>query len=170
VGLKDLLGKVISGIASKRTDALPDEPAREDEPIRTRTMAEILVDQGHLERAIGILRELESDDVLRRRLELQARLGVAAGVELRREGDAVGVAWTLDEDAVARARLVLRGDGALALRVVRVAADGGTTIEDAAAESSEGSASLAVSPTDVLIVSLGLRDGDRFVSIAHARA
>jgi len=169
MGLKDLLNKVISGIAGDRSEATAAAAPREDEPIRTRTMAEVLVDQGHLERAIGILRELDGDDVVARRLELQARLACTAGVTLRREGAAAGIAWKLDDVGVERARLVLGSDGALALRVVRVGSDGRARTEDSAVEVVD-SVGLEVSVGDVLVVSVGVRDGDRFVSIAHARA
>lgn len=170
MGLKDLLNRVISGISGDRTEATAEPAAREDEPIRTRTMAEVLVTQGHLERAIGILRELDGDEALRRRLELEARLGCTSGVALRREGAAAGIAWTLDDEGVSRARLVLGSDGALAVRVVRVDADGRTQTEDTTVDAAEGSHALEISTGDVVIVSVGLIEAGRFVSIAHARA
>ena len=153
------------------------------EPIATRTMAELLIDQGHLERAIGILRGLGDDSAKDRLREVESRLTrerlqkVAAahsdhGVAIFAERDARAVGWNIDEPGIRRARALLGTDGELTLRIVTVEADPAHAVSsrrvDRGPIERRGAALLDAGPAARLVISVGLCSGDRFVSIAHA--
>lgn len=192
---RSLIGRVV-GLArsalERRSEPPPEDSEPEQtEPIRTRSLARLLEDQGHLERALAMVRQLaaeEPDDEelarwarhLERRVaetELRAALQSAlaspsARVELRRASSLRGVAWRVDESGVARARALLGTPGALTLRVVRVLAHPDHSVEtrqeDRRPLEASGWALLDAPERARLVVAVGLADGDRFVSIAHA--
>lgn len=181
MGLKDLLTRVISGLtgAVERPRVAPPK----DEPIPTRAMAELYIEQGHLERAAAILRALDGSDAGTRLSEVEAmqareRLMRALaegrgepGVTLARDGAHCAIAWVLDEAGVARARALV-ADGELTLRVVRVSASVSGQVERAQTDHTirelRGAEVVEATPGARLIVSVGLRAGERFASIAHA--
>ncbi len=153
-------------------------------------MAQLLEQQGHHERALGIVRELaerEPDEALhvwRAELEravaersladaAKAVLASATGssVSLPSVGEAHAVAWCVDEDGLERGRVLLGAEGALTLRIVRVLSLPGHTVEvrqdDRPVETSGWSAIDVPAKTRV-VAAVGLLEADRFVSIAHA--
>ncbi len=181
MGLKGLLSKVVDfarGVSAAEPARASDETLP-DEPIRTKTMAELLVEQGHLERAVAIYRALDGEEErlheLERRLALdelaRQALGASDGVGLVRQDDACAVAWRVDRAGLARARAVLGTDGQLTLRVVRIGhrQEGALrSHHDRDASVRSGVALVDALASDRVVASVGLLDGDRFVSIAHA--
>lgn len=184
-----MLGRVVDlarGALERKEPSSEERGA--DEPIRTRTMAELLIDQGEVARGAAILRELAMDhpddeDLARRCRELAAQVAQARArehldasegpfVELLAEGETRAVAWAIDEAGRARARAVLGDDGELTLRAVRIAPDADGKVapeqEDRSIEP-RGTQLLGAGEATRWVVSVGLRRGDRFVSIAHAR-
>ncbi len=191
-----MLGKVV-GFAR---DALerrstrpppPAEPPREPEPIRTRTMAELLVSQGERARALAILEELAQDhpddaalaarvveleaQVSGERAKAQADARLADGGEgfiaLCASGSSRAAAWAVDDRGLERARALLGADGVLTLRVVQVCARPDRTVareRDDRVVEARGVAALGSAPGARWVVSIGLAAGDGFVSIAHA--
>lgn len=188
-----LLGRVL-GLARSAAEPrreTPSAPPPSDEPIRTRSMARLLEQQGHLTRALPMVRELRAarpDDeelarweerltqtVAERALAEHARSETQAGsfvrfvlVEGRR-----GVVWHVDEPGVDRARALLGGDGALLLRVVRVLSLPDHSVETRQADrptEHRGWALLDAPLEARLVVAIGVGDGERFASIAHASA
>ncbi len=170
----------------------------EQEPIRTRSMARLLATQGHRERALAIYEELcarnsedrdlrgEADrlrdgDALdasalprpserpaplpERDDRIECRPAAGAGFRLR---------WDVSEDGQRRARAVLGHDGELAVRLVTIRPDPDRVVRSEITEhgpvhaSGEWTADL-VEGTARCLATIGLRDGNRFVSIAHAR-
>ena len=202
MGLKGLFEKVLGlarGVDTPEDPALdaPTERAGEplvgeqDEPIRTRTMAGLLAEQGHLTRAIGIYRELgdaesrasaaaleerlarrEQQDRARPRLERAAGEANPDGVQLFQEAGLCAIAWRVDDGRGGYARAVLGDDAALCLRRVSICADPGigalTTHLDRAPIEPAGSALVELVPGARTVFSVGLKSGDRFVSVAHA--
>lgn len=190
---RQMLGKVV-GLAREaleRRSSRPPPPSPEpkiDEPIRTRTMADLLVTQGELARALAILEELRRDRPddaelaercasLRERVDGDRAVERARGlegragpyVELVTVGEARAVAWSIDDAGLERARALLEGEGELTLRVVTVRAVDGVAKrerEDHAVER-RGSRSLPYGEARC-VISVGLASGDLFVSIAHA--
>lgn len=169
----------VAAVAERRTP----EPAVAREPIPTRTMAELLIDQGHLERAIGILRGLGDDDararlravesrLIRERLQKVAGAHTDRGVAIYAERDSRAVGWAIDELGIRRARALLGTDGELTLRIVTVEADAAHAVSSRRVDRSpierRGSQLLDAGPAARLVISVGLCSGDRFVSIAHA--
>ncbi|MCB9595906.1 MAG: hypothetical protein H6719_24515 [Sandaracinaceae bacterium] len=177
MGLKDLLARVISGLTGA-SDAPRVKPP--DEPIPTRAMAELYIDQGHLDRAAAILAGLDTPAAAERLSEVRAmqareRLRAAVethaepGVTLARDGAYCAIAWVVDEPGCARAAALL-GGGELTLRVVSVrAVDGAVerTTSDRPAGSPRGVEVVEIAPEARLVVSVGLARDGGFVSIAH---
>lgn len=191
-----LFGRVVSMAKSaldRREETPAPAPTRDDaprEPIATRTMAELLIQQGHLERARGILSELaarrDADPaVAELRAAVDAKLterelrrvattrsGSGAFVEIVRAATGRGVVWRVDDPALDRGRALLGVPGALTLRVVEVVAhpDGG--VESRRADHGpierEGTWRLDTAPNAKLVVSVGVADAERFVSVLHA--
>lgn len=187
-----ILGRVIGlarGALEPRSEP-PPPPAEPAEPIRTRSLARLLEEQGHLERAIAILRDLERDDddpelrAWRARLEREtseSALRARARALLAREGSFVeilgdagarAVVWRVDEAGLARARALLGASGALTLRVVRVLSHPDRSVEsrqeDRRPLEASGWALLDVGPSAKVVASVGVAAAERFVSVAHA--
>lgn len=194
---RSLLGRVV-GMARSALDrgtartARRSEPPDElvgapDEPIRTRSLARLLEEQGHLERALAMVRELAAEHAgdeelarwaghLERRIaekvlrERPARIGV----EIVRAAGVPGVTWKIDEAGLGRARALLGAQGELTLRVVRIVVGPNHSVEsrqeDRRPLEPSGWALLDAPAKARLVVSVGLAEGARFVSIAHASA
>ncbi|HJL18735.1 MAG TPA: hypothetical protein RMH99_23940, partial [Sandaracinaceae bacterium LLY-WYZ-13_1] len=169
-------------------------PPASDEPIPTRTMAELLVRQGHLARGHAILRELArrtpdddataalltdvaarlTDETLRQRGSARLKRAGPPFVELVRTETGRGVVWRLDEAALARGRSLLGATDAttLTVRVVSIEAKPDHGVEsrraDHPAEAASGWRRVDAPPTARVVVSVGLAADERFVSILHA--
>ena len=177
MGLKGLFSKVMNlarGVSEEGPASEPAawEPAAEEEPIRTKTMAGLLAEQGHLDHTEAIYRELGEKEQL---AEIDARRALASGpgdVALVHQKGLSAVAWQIDDTRLARARALLGEDGRPTLRLVRVTPDDETGArrdhEDQSASLPKGVATIETASGDRLVVSVGLIAGDRFVSIAHA--
>jgi hypothetical protein len=187
---RSLLGKVVGMARSaldRRSEPPPAEAAGPDEPIRTRSLARLLEDQGHLERALSMVRELAAESAgdeelarwaghLERRVAesvLRAR-SPRLGVEIVVAAGLRGVLWKIDDAGLGRARALLGGQGELTLRVVRILRGADHSVEsrqeDRRPLEPSGWALLDAPPKARLVVSVGLAEGARFVSIAHASA
>ncbi|MCA9581392.1 MAG: hypothetical protein KC416_06325 [Myxococcales bacterium] len=104
------------------------------EPIRTRTMAQLLASQGHFDRALAIYDDLLRDhpgdgDLRQEQRELRGRAERASGVPpedtesdglvtLRRRERELEVRWQVTMDAIESARAELGEDGLLEMRIV----------------------------------------------------
>ena len=186
MGLKGLLSKVINlarGVGDEEPPgqepgSLPRDGA--EEPIRTKTMAELLVQQGHLERAAAIYAELEGEEerlseiqglLFRRALEHRAATFEGDGLGIARDDGHTALAWRIGEPGLRRAQGLLGEGGRLALRTVLVGREGAHVRREEADQdlaAAEGALTLEVAPEVRVIVSVGLLHDARFVSIAHA--
>lgn len=180
---RKLLGRVIRGVLEREpSPPRPVAPPEPREPIPTRAMAELLIDQDHLQRAIGILSTLDGDDARARLAEIEARLvrsrltkAAAAhrsfGVAILGERGARAVTWRVEASGVARARALLGRDGELTLRIVTVEVNVDHAVtsrsRDRGPIEARGFELLDVEPGARIVISVGLRAGDRFVSIVH---
>ena len=195
---RSLLGRVVGMARSaldrgaprstRRSEPPPDELAgAPDEPIRTRSLARLLEEQGHLERALAMVRELAAEhagdeELARWAGQLQRRIAekilrerpARIGVEIVRAAGVPGVTWKIDEAGLGRARALLGAPGELTLRVVRIVVGPNHSVEsrqeDRRPLEPSGWALLDAPAKARLVVSVGLADGARFVSIAHASA
>lgn len=191
---RTLLGRVVSmaRTALPRRSSTPPAPAPEEihspEPIATRTMAELLIEQGHFERAAAILRKLATtgdraigalltevenrlaDDALRARATARLEAPGGSFVELLGVEHGRGVVWRSDEASLSRGRALLGAPGQLTLRVVQVVARDDLSVstrwEDHPVQPS-GWRRIDAPATARLVVSLGLSEGAQFVSIRH---
>lgn len=165
------------------------EPAS-TEPIRTRTMARLLAEQGHPARARAIYDELlasdPKDDELRAErdtLTSTAPRTPASAPDGTFEFDAIStvgidatsalVAWEITEAGVERARGVLGDDGELTLRVVTIAADAQQIVrarstDHAPVQRTGHQVATDLPPHATCFAAIGMRAGERFVAIAHA--
>lgn len=171
-----------------------------EEPIRTRSMARLLLAQGHRDRAIAILESIAlanphdvaaRDDLERLRTDLPldpelARLPEPQAMpSLPDTGDAIElhalpgrelhISWTTTEAGQARANAVLGAEGELALRVVAIAPDPTRVVrseitERAPVERSQQWTTPSVAAGSRCFAAIGMRAGGRFVAIAHAPA
>lgn len=85
------------------------------------------------------------------------------------QGEGLTLRWSLSPADVARARTLLSGKSVLCLRVVRFSTardDVLREVQDRPGIELEGECELADAP-ERAVVSLGLRSGERFVSISH---
>jgi hypothetical protein len=166
-----------------------------DEPIRTRTMARLLADQGYLARALAIYDVLErahpSDAALGAEIEsareaakTRRRPTHASEVEGEHDPDqevavvtvdarTLLVSWEVSEAGIARARAVLGSDGVLTARLVVVAPDPERLVRSETRQRQGierlGEWLVDEMPEDArATASVGLCAGERFVSIAHA--
>ncbi|MBO6936210.1 MAG: hypothetical protein JJ863_14640 [Deltaproteobacteria bacterium] len=179
-------------------DAETPKPEIEEipgEPIPTRTMARLLADQGHTRRALAIykklLRETPADEDLRKevdRLESSAR---SRGTKSASDaGDAdddesegvevialpvgqsrVLIAWSVAGPALAAAEAMLDDPADLEARVVVVRADSNGAIRREVRERPAEPAGEWVVPVYAgarVTAAVGLNQGGRFVSVAHA--
>lgn len=189
---RTIFEKVVSVTRSALAPTEAPPAQLEGDPIRTRSMARLLEGQGHLDRALAIVRELHQeakrDEELSKwraslearidersiRERAQARLGRddAPFVEILDADSSRGIAWRVNEAGIARARALLGTEGSLTLRVVRVRAHPDHSVEsrqeDRRPLETSGWARIEAAKSAKLIVSVGLCAGDRFVSIAHA--
>jgi hypothetical protein len=170
-----------------------------EEPIRTRSMARLLASQGHQERALAIYEELlaQNSEDLSLRAETEAlRRGEVTpephlsspapradgelpdgGDRLWCEGDAqagLRLRWQLTESGQRRARAVLGHDGELAIRVVTIKPDAAAVVRSEITEHGPvASRGEWVTPGPMAssrcFAAVGLRDGNRFVAVVHAR-
>lgn len=171
-----------------------------EEPIRTRSMARVLLAQGHRDRALSILesivRDNPNDPATRDDLE-RLRADVPLDAELSRlpeptelptlpttgdsvtlqpqEGRALHLAWETTDAGVARAQAVLGSAGELALRVVAITPDPTRVVrseitERCPVEPQGDWTAPAVEPGARCFAAIGVRSGGRFVAIAHAPA
>jgi hypothetical protein len=191
-----ILDRVVSFARSRlpRKSEPPPEPspASPEDPIRTRSMAHVLEDQGELDRALAIVEELcrahpsDRDLVVWRdalfvriaeraiRERATARLAGDQGpfVEIIAGTNGRGVVWRVDEAGLSKARALLGARGVLTLRVVRVIAHPDHSVEsrqeDRRPLEASGWARLDVASSARLVVSVGLSEGERFVSVSHA--
>jgi hypothetical protein len=158
-------------------------PGTPDEPIRTRTLARLLAQQGHRQRALAMYEALlaevpEDDDLRAERDELKASSaadGEAEMVSVAVDARTVWVSWRVSEQGLKRAQRLLGTDGALAVRLSVTAPDPSTVVRTEARElhavEPEGEWVVRDLPGDArATASVGVVGGDRFVSIAHARA
>jgi hypothetical protein len=93
-------------------------------------------------------------------------------VEVLAEGAMRAIAWRIDDAGLARARALLGADGALTLRVVRVLAHPDHSVEsrqeDRRPLEASGYAIIEGAARAKIVASVGLAQGERFVSVAHA--
>jgi hypothetical protein len=165
-----------------RVAAVPSE----GEPIVTRTMAGLLISQGHDERALAIYEQLieaspddralraEADAIKRRLQRRAAGAHVDAVVAVAARGQRLLVSWQLDETALARARAVLGVEGEVAARAVIVAASGASDVRSDVREiaglDASGEWVLDAVPEGARCAcAVGVAAGGRFVSAGHAR-
>ena len=153
---------------------------KEPLPITTATIARLYQLQGKLERAESLYRQLLAEcpedprlaeglaEVIRRK---NVETGAADGdrVELRPRGDAFICTWSISEEGLRRARLVLGEDGVLTLRILSFPVDKSRPPKDRPLPGLSGTEVLpSLSQGSILGVAVGLLAGaDRFVSIAH---
>jgi hypothetical protein len=152
-------------------------------------MAQILAKQGHERRALAIyrklLRDAPNDPALRAEAEAVGHPATPREGEEEESGDrdecvAVPlragealVAWHVSEGALRRARSLAGNDASLVLRaIVLDLGEGGAPRrrvreEDVAAA---GERMLQLEGRSRVVAAVGVRAGDRFVSIAHAPA
>lgn len=190
--------------APPATPAILDDgvPTRRfvEEPIRTRSMARVLLTQGHRDRALSILESIVRDDPndLAARDDLERlRADVPLDAQLSRlpeptalptlpttgdsvtlqplEGRALHLAWATTASGIARAQAVLGAAGELALRVVAITPDPTRVVrseitERGPVEPQGDWTSPAVEPGARCFAAIGVRSGGRFVAIAHAPA
>lgn len=170
--------------APTTTPPSPEAPAgAQDEPIRTRTLARLLAQQGHRRRAMAMLESLLAETP--QDAELQAELealratpgdgGEAEMVSLAVDEQTVWVSWRVSEQGIARARRLLGEAGPLAVRVSITAPDASTVVRTEARELSQVDASGEwtvgeLPPRARATAAVGVVGQGRFVSIAHARA
>lgn len=187
-----ILGRVMDLARSaleRRSEPPPPPPSAPDEPIKTRSMARVLEEQGHLARALAIVRELAQRDADPELAEWRARLERKLALEelrerahalLERRGAFVevlaaegarAVVWCVDDAGLARARALLGEDGALTLRIICVVAHPDYSVEtrqeDRRPLEPTGYAILDAEPGAKVVASVGLAAGERFVSAAH---
>jgi len=190
-----LLGRVVSmaRTALDRREEAPRAaaaPPSSSEPIATRTMAELLIRQGHLERARSILRELAADggdaevaalladvegrladDALRDLAESRLRIAKEPFVALLDVPHGRGLVWRLDEADLGRGRALLGANGVLTLRVVQIVAHPDHSVEsrreDRRPLEPAGWTRLDAPEGARLVASVGLSEGERFVSVLH---
>jgi len=201
--------------------AAPPEPAKpgsaarsattrtfEEEPIRTRSMAQLLAAQGHRERALAIYEELIAQDSTDRTLEREAaalRRGEPAqeialpeppsvtrpsqapsGVwssskeRLTCEGaphSGLLLRWVITNEGERRARAVLGvsdADGELTVRLVAIRPDAERIVRSEITEHGPVASSGEWAPgpladAERCVAAIGMRAGDRFVSIVHVQ-
>lgn len=189
---RQMLGKAL-GLAREvieRRSSRPPPPMPEpkiDEPIRTRTMADLLISQGEVGRALSILEELlrdhPTDTALEERVvSLRARVHgdralekakarsnePAPFVDVVTVGEAHAAAWSIDDAGLERARTLLEAEGELTLRVVTVKAVDGAPAREREDHTVQRSGARSLGSGARFVVSVGLASEDRFVSIAHA--
>jgi hypothetical protein len=193
-----------------RTEHIPSEPPRQattrtflEEPIRTRSMAQLLAAQGHAERALAIYEELLAQDsgdamLLREAAALRrgepvpeialptpprpssAPTGVWSSSKEKLEcegepGSGLLLRWTITGEGERRARALLglaESDGELTVRLVAIRPDPDQVVRSEITEhgpvSASGQWSLApLNDVARCVATVGLRAGDRFVSIVH---
>jgi hypothetical protein len=180
----------------------------EEEPIRTRSMAQLLAGQGHRERALAIYEQLIAQDSTDRTLEREAaalRRGEPAqeialpeppsatrpsqapnGVwssskeRLTCEGapnSGLLLRWVITGEGERRARAVLGvsdADGELTVRLVSIRPDAERIVRSEITEHGPVAASGEWSPgpladAERCVAAIGMRAGDRFVSIVHVQ-
>jgi hypothetical protein len=180
----------------------------EEEPIRTRSMAQLLAAQGHRERALAIYEELIAQDSTDRALEREAaalRRGEPAqeialpeppsatrpsqapsGVwssskeRLTCEGapnSGLLLRWVITDEGERRARAVLGvsdADGELTVRLVSIRPDAERIVRSEITEHGPVAASGEWAPgpladAERCVAAIGMRAGDRFVSIVHVQ-
>lgn len=171
-----------------------------EEPIRTRSMARVLLTQGHRDRALSILESIVRDDpndpAARDDLE-RLRADVPLDAELSRlpeptelptlpttgdsvtlqpqTGRALRLSWETTDAGIARAQAVLGAAGELALRLVAITPDPTRVVrseitERGPVETQGDWTAPAVEPGARCFAAIGVRSGGRFVAIAHAPA
>jgi hypothetical protein len=180
-------------------DAQPTIRTFIEEPIRTHSMARLLASQGLHARALAIYEELlaqnNQDEQLRREAQALRRgepieppvlpdpRGALDASSLPDGGDqlqcdALGsgfdLRWRITEGGQRRARAVLGGAGELAVRVVAIRPDPHQVVRSEITERGPVAAADAWQtpplPADArCFAAVGLRDGERFVAIVHAR-
>ncbi len=175
------------------TPAPPRPP--NGEPIRTRTMARLLAEQGYLARALTIYGALERAhphdadlraEVERTREAAKTRRQPPRNRELEPEHDpdqevalvaveahTLLVSWEVSEAGIARAQAVLGSDGVLTARLVVVAPDPTRLVRSETRQRRGverlGEWVVGDMPAGArATASVGLCAGERFVSIAHA--
>lgn len=180
----------------------------EEEPIRTRSMAQLLAAQGHRERALAIYEELIAQDSTDKTLEREAaalRRGEPAqdialpeppseprpsqapsGVwssskeRLTCEGEphsGLLLRWAITHEGERRARAVLgvnEDAGELTVRLVSIRPDAERIVRSEITEHGPVAPSGEWAPgplldTERCVAAIGMRAGDRFVSIVHVQ-
>jgi hypothetical protein len=190
---------LIEAIQAHARSAPPSEPppARSfgveepTEPIRTRTMADLLASQGHLERAERIYRELAAqsphDLELRTKLaDLEARTAGkkldrkaqsylqtldGSGIAILSERDHRAIAWCIDALGRERAESLI-GAGTPLVRVVRITVQPHRGVETRTEDYPVDVRGVLRVPSTTgsrLVVSVGLKSERGFASIASAR-
>lgn len=170
----------VAGADSAADDSAP--AIVQQEPIRTMTMARLLVEQGHVERARLILSGLDvphetpnassapvvpvAKSETKKTTERESSVTTEAlGAQTLR------VRWSVSARGKSRAERLLDTDGALTLRVVAIESDGAVRsriltfgpLEDEGAMDVE-----SLAPGATCLAAVGLSTNGRFVAIAHA--
>jgi hypothetical protein len=183
--------------ATSGSDAPEDsEPDLDDldlllrsEPIPTRRMAQILAKQGHERRALAIYRKLLRDAPHDAALRAEAEAVGHPATPREGEDEEIGdrdecvavplragealVAWHVSEGALRRARSLAGDDASLVLRaIVLDLGEGGAPRRRVREEdvTAAGERMLQLEGRSRVVAAVGVRAGDRFVSIAHAPA
>lgn len=153
-----------------------------NEPLPTRTMARLLAEQGHLDRAQAIYWKLQKespdDTTIAAEFEALAKRPLSssrtenAGDEIVFASGKAGVvvAWTLAEATLSEARAVC-GGGELVLRAVVVRAKDeriARRILDSPISQHDDTALIEALPGARVTAAIGFLDGDRFFSVLHA--
>ncbi|MBK8170839.1 MAG: hypothetical protein IPK60_10925 [Sandaracinaceae bacterium] len=167
------------------TSSTVASPAPDDEPIQTRTMARLLANQGHQQRALAIYARLlqasPNDSELRAERDELATTGALSldtdyasdSVEVTRtHPTSLFIRWELSHGGVKRAAALHAGAATLTVRVVSIEADEHavvtTHVREFTAEGRVGERLISeIAPHAICLVAVGIGEGDSFVSIAH---
>jgi len=172
--------------ANKEANKETDPPA-DREPIPTRTMAGLLVAQGHRDRALAIydhLVEAHPDDRgLRSEADALRETVPAGGQGADEDQDAPVVAvaagknrlflsWQVPAEALDRARRILGGQGEVRLRVMVTATNPDEVVATETVErrsiQSVGDWVITAPAGALCTAAVGVAEGERFVCAAHA--
>lgn len=168
----------------QKARASKDDVVPEREPIRTRTMAKLLSQQGYHRRALAIYEDLlemhpDDEELAAAVTKAQQRAGGSAKsnedssqvVSVAVNDTTVLVAWELSDARIARARRLLAGAGDLEARLVVVAPHEAGVREETRTQPAENRGEWVVEGLPAgarATASVGLATAERFVSVGHA--
>jgi hypothetical protein len=158
-------------------------PPPDDEPIRTRTLARLLAQQGHRQRAAAmyetLLEEQPDDDELRAELEALRAGGAEETppdlISVAVDDHTVWVGWNVTSEGVDRARRLLGEPAPLAVRLAVTAPDPEALVRTQTRDLPDVELSGEWVVRDLpqgarATASVGVLGAGRFISIAHFRA